>query len=279
MRITGTAVVLLAVAVLLRPAALRPPSGRLALLLVVHGLVGVAALQWTYFVAIDRLPVGLALLLEYQAPLLVVVWARFVQHEQRAPAGLGRARPGPARPGRGDRHPGWPARLRRTGAAGRAGRRGLLRDVLPARRARRRRARAAAGRALVLRHRHRGHQPGLPGLGLPDRGARRRRLPAGPARRGGAARCPAGRLGRGDGHAAALRGRDPRPAAPPGRHRHHGRDAGAGGGQRARLVLVPRGRSGVVASLGCLLVVAGILAAQTGRAPHPLPEPPHLAGV
>jgi hypothetical protein len=30
--------------------------------------------------------------------------------------------------------------------------------------------------------------------------------------------------------------------------------------------------------VGCVLVVLGILAAQTGRSPHPLPEPPHLAG-
>jgi drug/metabolite transporter (DMT)-like permease len=81
-RVTGTAVVLLVVAALFRRSALRPPSGRLAVLLVAHGLIGVAALQWTYFVAIDRLPVGMALLLEYQAPILVAVWARVVQKEQ-----------------------------------------------------------------------------------------------------------------------------------------------------------------------------------------------------
>jgi drug/metabolite transporter (DMT)-like permease len=93
-RITGTAVVLLVAAALVHRTALRPPRGRLALLLVVHGVVGVAALQWTYFVAIDRLPVGLALLLEYQAPLLVVLWARFVQCEavrRRVWFGLGLA--------------------------------------------------------------------------------------------------------------------------------------------------------------------------------------------
>ncbi|MGN6575050.1 MAG: EamA family transporter, partial [Nocardioides sp.] len=55
-RVTGTAVVLLVVAALFRRSALRPPTGRLAWLLVAHGLIGVAALQWTYFVAIDRLP-------------------------------------------------------------------------------------------------------------------------------------------------------------------------------------------------------------------------------
>src|SRR5689334_23106417 len=82
LRVTGTAVVLVVVAALFRRDALRPPGGRLGLLVVVHGLVGVAALQWTYFVAIDRLPVGMALLLEYQAPILVALWARFVQKEQ-----------------------------------------------------------------------------------------------------------------------------------------------------------------------------------------------------
>ncbi|HET7387483.1 MAG TPA: EamA family transporter [Nocardioidaceae bacterium] len=81
-RVTGTFVVLLVVAGLFRPSALRPPGGRLGLALLVHGVIGVAALQWTYFVAIDRLPVGMALLLEYQAPILVALWARFVQKER-----------------------------------------------------------------------------------------------------------------------------------------------------------------------------------------------------
>ncbi|MGZ4631617.1 MAG: EamA family transporter [Actinomycetes bacterium] len=84
-RVTGTFAVLLLVAVVVRRQALRPPRGRLRLLLLVHGLVGVAALQWTYFVAIDRLPVGMALLLEYQAPILVALWARFVQRERVRP--------------------------------------------------------------------------------------------------------------------------------------------------------------------------------------------------
>jgi drug/metabolite transporter (DMT)-like permease len=81
-RVTMTFAVLLTVAALFRRSALRPPTGRLLGLVVAHGLIGVAALQWTYFVAIDRLPVGMALLLEYQAPILVALWARFVQKEQ-----------------------------------------------------------------------------------------------------------------------------------------------------------------------------------------------------
>ena len=80
-RVSGTFAVLTLVAALFRRSALRPPTGRLGLLVVVHGLVGVAALQWTYFVALDRLPVGMALLLEYQAPVIVAVWARLVQKE------------------------------------------------------------------------------------------------------------------------------------------------------------------------------------------------------
>lgn len=80
-RITGTFVLLLAAAALFFRPALRIPRGRLAWLLVAQGLIGVAALQWTYFVAIQRLPLGLALLLEYQAPLLVALWAWLVQKQ------------------------------------------------------------------------------------------------------------------------------------------------------------------------------------------------------
>jgi drug/metabolite transporter (DMT)-like permease len=84
-RVTCTFLGLVLLALCFRRSALRPPSGRTLALVVTHGLVGVAALQWTYFVAIDRLPVGMALLLEYQAPVLVALWARFGQGEQVRP--------------------------------------------------------------------------------------------------------------------------------------------------------------------------------------------------
>jgi drug/metabolite transporter (DMT)-like permease len=84
-RVTCTFLALALVALVFRRSALSPPRGRMLVLVVVHGLVGVAALQWTYFVAIDRLPVGMALLLEYQAPVLVALWARFGQREQVRP--------------------------------------------------------------------------------------------------------------------------------------------------------------------------------------------------
>ncbi|WP_110240247.1 EamA family transporter [Nocardioides gilvus] len=82
-RVTGTFVVLLVVVALFRPdarrSALRVPRGRELWLVLGLGLVGVAALQFLYFVAIDRLTIGLALLLEFQAPFLVALWAKFVQ--------------------------------------------------------------------------------------------------------------------------------------------------------------------------------------------------------
>src|SRR5918994_7452171 len=43
--------------------------------LVVFGIAGVAAVQWLYFVSIARLPIGIALLIEYIAPILIALWA------------------------------------------------------------------------------------------------------------------------------------------------------------------------------------------------------------
>ena len=63
-----------------RPGALRVTRRELPFL-VAFGVVGVALVQWLYFVAIHRLPIGIALLIEYIAPLIVALWARFVWHE------------------------------------------------------------------------------------------------------------------------------------------------------------------------------------------------------
>jgi drug/metabolite transporter (DMT)-like permease len=43
--------------------------------LVVFGIAGVAFVQWLYFVSIARLPIGIALLIEYIAPILIAIWA------------------------------------------------------------------------------------------------------------------------------------------------------------------------------------------------------------
>lgn len=54
---------------------------REALFLLAFGVVGVALVQWLYFVAIHNLPVGVALLIEFTAPLFVALFARFVYKE------------------------------------------------------------------------------------------------------------------------------------------------------------------------------------------------------
>jgi len=46
--------------------------------LLAFGVAGLAFVQWLYFLAIHRLAIGVALLIEYLAPLLVALWARFV---------------------------------------------------------------------------------------------------------------------------------------------------------------------------------------------------------
>lgn len=81
LRITGATIVFVFAALLWRRPALRPPRGRAMLLIAALGLVGVVSLQLTYNIAINRLPLGIALLIEYLAPVLVVLWVRFVRGE------------------------------------------------------------------------------------------------------------------------------------------------------------------------------------------------------
>ena len=49
--------------------------------LIVFGIAGVALVQWLYFVAIGRLPIGIALLIEYIGPILIALWAWAVYKE------------------------------------------------------------------------------------------------------------------------------------------------------------------------------------------------------
>ena len=49
--------------------------------LALFGICGLAFVQWFYFLAIHRLAIGIALLVQYLAPLLVALWARFALHQ------------------------------------------------------------------------------------------------------------------------------------------------------------------------------------------------------
>lgn len=77
-RICLGAVLLLAGTAVVRPAALRLLR-RDVPLLVAYGLVGVAGVQLLSFISVARLPIGIALLLEYLSPVLVTLWVRFVR--------------------------------------------------------------------------------------------------------------------------------------------------------------------------------------------------------
>jgi drug/metabolite transporter (DMT)-like permease len=81
-QIRNTCAAALFLAFLLAFARARLRVGRRELLfLVAFGLVGVALVQWLYFVAIENLPVGVALLIEFTAPLFVALFARFAYRE------------------------------------------------------------------------------------------------------------------------------------------------------------------------------------------------------
>lgn len=79
-RATGSALVLVAAVALLRPSSLRVSPRELAFL-AAFGILGLAFVQLFYFVAIARLPIGIALVIQYLAPVFVALWARFVVHE------------------------------------------------------------------------------------------------------------------------------------------------------------------------------------------------------
>lgn len=74
LRGTGAALVMLPLAVRHRALLRTRPA-----LLAGFGLLAVAGVQACYFAALSRIPVGVALLIEYLAPALVLGWVRFVQ--------------------------------------------------------------------------------------------------------------------------------------------------------------------------------------------------------
>jgi drug/metabolite transporter (DMT)-like permease len=80
LRATGAFLGLAAFLAVTVPGRLRVTRDELPLL-VFYGIVGFALVQWLYLVAIERLPIGIGLLLEFTAPVLVALWARLVWHE------------------------------------------------------------------------------------------------------------------------------------------------------------------------------------------------------
>ncbi|ACU70359.1 protein of unknown function DUF6 transmembrane [Catenulispora acidiphila DSM 44928] len=79
-RLVGTVVVLVALCLVLRRPGQLATMARHKWPIVTYGLVAVAACQALYFVAASRLPVGIAILLEFTGPVLVVAWEKLVRH-------------------------------------------------------------------------------------------------------------------------------------------------------------------------------------------------------
>ncbi|MFD3678305.1 DMT family transporter [Streptomyces sp. NPDC058613] len=76
LRVAGAALVLSPLAWRHRDLLRRKPA-----LLAGFGLIGVAGVQAFYFASLSRIPVGVALLLEYLGPALLLGWIRFVQRK------------------------------------------------------------------------------------------------------------------------------------------------------------------------------------------------------
>jgi drug/metabolite transporter (DMT)-like permease len=80
-RCAGALLGLMLIALATRPAAL--PLRRQELpLIVALGVGGLALVQWSYFFAIHRVAIGIALVIQFVGPILVALWARFVYHER-----------------------------------------------------------------------------------------------------------------------------------------------------------------------------------------------------
>jgi drug/metabolite transporter (DMT)-like permease len=78
LRCLGAAVGLLAVLGITAPGRLRMPLRRIPFL-AGFGIVGIAGTQYLYYVAIGRMPVGIALVFEFTAPVLIALYVRLVR--------------------------------------------------------------------------------------------------------------------------------------------------------------------------------------------------------
>jgi drug/metabolite transporter (DMT)-like permease len=76
LRSSGSFLLLLAFLALTRPAALKVRREDIPALAWV-GIAGLAIVQGSYFVSIDHLKIGVALAIQYTAPMLILLWLRF----------------------------------------------------------------------------------------------------------------------------------------------------------------------------------------------------------
>jgi drug/metabolite transporter (DMT)-like permease len=77
----GAFLCLVTYALIRRPASLKINRHQIGFL-AIYGIAGFAGVQVFYFIAISRLPVGIGLLLEFTAPILITLYVRFVRKEK-----------------------------------------------------------------------------------------------------------------------------------------------------------------------------------------------------
>src|SRR3954463_16787892 len=85
LRSAGSVVLLAAVLAWPRPALMRVERAELPRLAFL-GICGLALVHVTYYGAIARLEIGVALVIQYMAPLLLLLWLRFVHGRRLAPS-------------------------------------------------------------------------------------------------------------------------------------------------------------------------------------------------
>lgn len=80
LRITGASLILLVIALMIVPQdlKLRPKE---ILPMLAYGITAVSFTQFFYFIAIELLPIGVALVIEFTAPVMVALWFRYVQQK------------------------------------------------------------------------------------------------------------------------------------------------------------------------------------------------------
>lgn len=76
LRVTAAFVIVAIVLIFINPRGFRVTKAELPAL-IVYGVLGVAMTQYLFFTAITVLPVGIALLIEFTAPIFVALWFRF----------------------------------------------------------------------------------------------------------------------------------------------------------------------------------------------------------
>ena len=84
LRVTAAFLIMLVIVAITRRSALRIRRDEIVLLLA-FGVLGIAMTQWLFFIAIERLAVGVALIIEFTAPIMVALWFRFGRRQQVKP--------------------------------------------------------------------------------------------------------------------------------------------------------------------------------------------------